>query len=306
MKTNIEEAIGKKAKQQLGLISRAQAFELGLSSAAIQRRRKSKKWESVCPSVYRLNGAPASDHQRILGVCLSLGPHAFASHATAAHLWGLDGFARAMPRPLEVSVPHGIIRRIRGVTVHQRRDLVLEGPARFGEIPTTSLERTLIDLATTLEAAQLERTFDSAWRKVPELPKTLAAVLEALGTEGRKGIHLIEALVRSHQPRPTDSAHEVDVLRALRKARLPEPTLQHLIRDGRGPIARGDFAWVDQKVVLFADGWAFHHDRAAFDRDREQRERLAANGWTPVVVTPRLMRSGSWLSSLTRHLRKAG
>jgi very-short-patch-repair endonuclease len=97
----------------------------------------------------------------------------------------------------------------------------------------------------------------------------------------------------------------VDVLRTLRKARLPEPKLQYLIRDARGPITRGDYAWIDQKVVLFADGWAFHHDRASFERDREQRERLAASGWTPVVVTSRALTRGSWLASLTRHLRRA-
>ena len=63
---------------------------------------------------------------------------------------------------------------------------------------------------------------------------------------------------------------------------------------------------MNQRVVLFADGWAYHHSHASFDRDREQRERLAATGWTPVVVTPRTMKAGSWLAALTRHLQKAG
>lgn len=306
MKPNVEVAVGKKAQQQLGLVSRGQALELGISRQAIHRHCKAKRWEEVCKHVYRLAGTPVSDHQRILAVCLSLGPRAFASHGTAAFLWGLDGYSKSMPRPFEVSAPHGTTRAFRGVIVHQRRDLVLADPAAFGLVPTTPLTRTIVDLATVLDAAKLERAFDSAWRKAPDLPKELAAYLEDLGVDGRRGTHILRALVHARQPRPTDSAHEVDVLRTLRRARLPEPTLQHAIRDGRGLISIADFAWVDQKVVLFADGWAYHHSHASFDRDREQRERLAAHGWTPVVVTPRTMAGGSWLASLSRHLSKAG
>jgi hypothetical protein len=194
-KSILEEAIRTLAAKQFGLIGRAQAIEVGLTRAGVHRRRAAKKWEVVCPGVYRLKGTPGSDHQRILAVCLSEGPFAFASHATAAHLWGLDGFTRVMPTPIEVSVPHGTIRRIPGVVVHQRRDLMVEQPARFGEIPTASLERTLIDLATALDSQRLERAFDSAWRKTPDLPALLSAYLEKLGADGRKGIHLIDALV---------------------------------------------------------------------------------------------------------------
>lgn len=304
-KTNVDAAVGKKAQQQFGLITRAQALELGVSRAGILRRRTAKKWETVCLNVYRLAGVPVSDQQRLLGVCLSLGPDAVASHASAAHLWALDGFTRTFPRPFEVSVPHGCWRKLRGVVVHQRRDLVLEGAARFGEIPATGLARTLVDLAGALDAPTFEVAFDSAWRKTPGLAAMLDACFETLEPRGRRGLHVLTGLIRNRQPRPTDSAHEVDVLRAIRRARLPPPKLQHEISDSVGRIARADFAWVDQRVVLFADGWAFHGNRPAFDRDREQRERLSASGWTPVVVTPRLLERGSWLRSLKRHLRKA-
>lgn len=302
-KKSIDAAVAKLAQQQHGLIGRDQALELGMSRAAIQRRRAGGQWQTICRDVYRLAGTTASDLQRLLAACLSFGPQAFASHATAAHLWGLDGFTRALPRILEVSVPHGHARPMKGLTVHQRRDLVIEDPARFGSIPATPLARTLVDLAAVVDAAALERAFDSAWRKSAELPATLKKCLDALGVGGRPGAHLLTGLLSARAPRPTESALEVDVMRAIRRARLPEPTRQHEIRDARGMIARVDFAWVDQRVVLFADGWAFHNDQIVFHHDREQRERLAANGWTPVVVTHRLLKKGSWLASLTRHLK---
>lgn len=95
------------------------------------------------------------------------------------------------------------------------------------------------------------------------------------------------------------------MLAKLRAARLPLPVLQHEIFDHQGFVARADFAWVQERVALFGDSWLHHHGRRAFEHDHEQRERLAAAGWTPVEVTSRLVETGSWLESLARHLRRA-
>lgn len=80
------------------------------------------------------------------------------------------------------------------------------------------------------------------------------------------------------------------------------PTWTNSARRG----ARERFAWIAQRVALFGDSWGHHHSRQSFDHDREQRERLAACGWTPVELSPRLVKGGSWLAALTRHLREAG
>ena len=301
----IDDMVRSRAKRQYGLISRAQAVELGLSSAAIDRRLWSGRWERFFPHVYRLAGAPDSDHQRTLGACLALGPGAVASHSTAAFLWGLDGVGPRFPDPIEISAPRELRRKLEGVVVHYPRDLATAGKLRRLEIPTTHLARTLVDLATNGDARLLERAFDSAWRKKPNLPKWLARYLTDIGPRGRSGVHLLLAIARRRQARPTDSAHEAIVLKKIHSARLPAPTLQQEIFDGRGFIARVDFAWLAQRVVLFADSWGHHQSRQSFDHDHEQRERLAAAGWTSVEVSPRLVEGGSWLEALARHLRRA-
>jgi hypothetical protein len=300
----IDEAVRRKAKRQYGLISRAQAIELGLSLSGIDRRGRSGEWQKLFPRVYRLAGSAESPEQRTFGACLCLGPAALASHSTAAFLWGLDGVGPRFPNPIEISAPREVRCSLEGVVVHYPRDLLLAGKSRQKEIPVTHLARTVLDLASHGDARLLERAFDSALRKRRGFPQWMLKYLAEVGARGRSGVHALQELARVRLARPTDSANEVDVLGKIRQARLPLPTLQHNIFDERGFVARVDFAWVAQRMVLFADSWAHHQSRESFDHDHEQRERLAACGWTSVEVSPRLVEGGSWLESLARHLRR--
>src|SRR3954470_15289693 len=91
------------ARRQHGLVTRAQV--LGVSSD-----RELRTWlshgelERVVPTVYRVGGAPVTWRQKVLAAVLAAGPGAIASHATAAALWMLSGFA---PKKIEITVPHG-------------------------------------------------------------------------------------------------------------------------------------------------------------------------------------------------------
>ncbi|MDT5234709.1 MAG: hypothetical protein QOF47_696, partial [Mycobacterium sp.] len=53
-----------------------------------------------------------------------------------------------------------------------------------------------------------------------------------------------------------------------------------------------DVAFPQQKVAIEIDGWAFHHDRAAFQHDRTRQNRISLNGWKVLRFT--------WLD-LTEH-----
>lgn len=302
MKATVDDEVARKAKQQFGVISREQALEAGLSRSGIDRRLRTKALLRFLPGVYRMPGTAEPVHQRILGACLAVGPKALASHATAAFLWNLESIA---PKQVDVLAPRFTDRRLDGVVVHTARGLATAGKAKRGPIPVTHLARTLVDLAATVDARRLERMFDAAWRQRNDLPKFVATYVNEIGARGRAGVHTLLELARTRQERPTDSHHEADVLRELRLARLPAPALQHRIFDEQGFITRADFAWVEKKVALFGDGWAHHHGRQSFDRDREQRERLAACGWRPVELSPRLVEGGSWVASVARHLKTA-
>jgi very-short-patch-repair endonuclease len=62
--------------------------------------------------------------------------------------------------------------------------------------------------------------------------------------------------------------------------KLPRPLTNH-------PVAgfRLDAAWPHQLLAVELDGWAYHHDRAAFQNDRARDVTLARAGWRVVRFT---------------------
>jgi very-short-patch-repair endonuclease len=46
-----------------------------------------------------------------------------------------------------------------------------------------------------------------------------------------------------------------------------------------------DAVWPEHRLAVELDGWAYHHDRAAFEEDRARSARLTVAGWTHVRFT---------------------
>src|SRR5918912_1342665 len=72
------------AIRQFGVLSRAQALQLGMSEQSIARRLGGRDWTSMCRNVYRITGFDPSWRQVLMAGCL-WGP-AIASHRSAASL----------------------------------------------------------------------------------------------------------------------------------------------------------------------------------------------------------------------------
>jgi very-short-patch-repair endonuclease len=77
---------------------------------------------------------------------------------------------------------------------------------------------------------------------------------------------------------------EILVMRALRRAGVPELVRQHPVSDDRGCFARLDFADPPLRVGLETDGRSVHARRKAFERDAARRNRLALAGWLVLHV----------------------
>ena len=82
---------------QHGVIHRRQALAAGHTAKAIEIRLRRAEWTPVHQGVYRLAGALATWHQRVMAACLAAGPRAVASHRAAGALWGFDGLAQGRP-----------------------------------------------------------------------------------------------------------------------------------------------------------------------------------------------------------------
>jgi very-short-patch-repair endonuclease len=76
-------------------------------------------------------------------------------------------------------------------------------------------------------------------------------------------------------------------MRLLRGAALPAATFQHEVWHHGRFIARLDAAYPDRFVGIEVDGYAFHTEQAAFERDRTRQNALIALGWRILRFTHR-------------------
>ncbi len=296
----MDEALGKVARKQWGVFSRAQAVAQGLAAWTIRRRVQSGQWFEVEAGVYRFRGGHESWHQKVCAATLSL-PGAMASHGTAAFLWGLEGLGGA-PALIEVTVGFAVSRRLTLARVHHSRRI--PDPAeRRDRIATTPLTRTLIDLSDVLNEERLFVAFDSARRKFGGLLPALEEELKLNGSGRRNRNALMSMVQRAKGESATESPLEARAMVAMTRFGLPRPTLQHAICDERGKlIARVDFAWIPQRVILQCDSHQWHLTPAAFEKDLRQRRQLESRGWRVVHVTWNMLESRDWLVDLGRLL----
>lgn len=259
------------ASSQHGVFSRDQVLSCGVSNGSIARRLRAGVWEAAYPGVYRIAVVPATWKQALLAACLAWGPGAVISHVAAAALLGL-GFEEGV---VQMSVPRGR-RRAYGHEVHRPMSLPDVDVTVLDGIPVTTPVRTLIDLATCVDAEVLEDALDDALRRgLARLP-TLRRRMTALGAR-RVLTKVVEERARYGV---TESPLERRVLRALLEARLTRPAIQYRI--GR---FRVDLAYVEARIAIECDGYKFHSGRRAFDDDRARRNVLTAQGWTVLHAT---------------------
>jgi very-short-patch-repair endonuclease len=233
------------------------------------------------PGVYGVAGAPPSWQQTLLAVCL-WGGKAVASHRSAAALWQLRGFA---PGPLEITTPKQN-RRHENLTVHRstverRFTCVRDG------IPTTTVARTLCDLAAILDRETLRLVRDDALRRRLVSAWQLRWAVRALRAPGREGIRALAALLDEMGPDSGPSASEFqrDVREKLRKADL----LQYFIEEQEvtvdGKQFRTDFGGRGHPVVIEADSETYHAGEL-FVRDLRRRNKLSKVGNCVLHITP--------------------
>ena len=209
---------------------------------------------------------------------LQAGPGAALSHETAARAWGLELLD---PGPDRVTVPLCRSRLLVPGWVVVRSDLPGGSvEERLGMRATTAL-RTVRDLARVLSFTAAVVVADSALRQelltVGELTGDLSA---AMG----RGSARLRAVAGAADP-GCGSVLE-SLLRLLLAGIDPSPLAQYEIRDAGGRfVARVDFCWPWARLVVEADGFAFHSDRVAFRHDRERLNELERLGWRVLRFT---------------------
>lgn len=274
------------AASQHGVFGRAQAVACGVHPRTIDRRLSSGTWDRLYPGVYRMAGSPVTWKQALCAACLAWGDGAVVSHRAAAALWEMPGFR---PGRVELTVPRRP-RRAYNHRVHMSAHLAAADVTKVEGVPVTTPARTLIDIAGAVRAEVLEEALDDALRRRLLTPSRLRRRLGQAGGRGRRGCATLAALLdaRAGGSGVPQSVFETRMLRALRRAGLPMPAVQHEVQTRAG-LAVLDFAYVDRRVAIETDGFRWHSSRLRWDHDRDRRNALTLLGWTVIHVTwPRL------------------
>jgi hypothetical protein len=286
------------AGRQWGVVSLAQLRALGLSADAVQRRLRAGRLHRVHHGVYAVGHRVLPREGRWLAAVLACGEDAALSHRSAAAHWGL--LATSAVR-IDVTIPSA---RAGNATIrlHRSRSLIARDTATHQGIPTTSIPRTLLDLAATVRPDRLERALAQAEHL--ELYDHRAITELLARANGHRGTPALTAAI-ALDPKLTRSEWEDRLLKLVRTAGLPEPLVNLAFDAPDYGQCRPDFHWPSHRLIVETDGWLTHRTRAAFESDRAKDAALTAAGYRVVRFTWRTS-DATILKRLRALLTRAG
>ena len=248
-----------------------------MTAAELRARVANGQLHVMHRGVYAVGHPGLTTEGRILAAVKACGATAVASHLAAAYLYGL---IEEMPRP-EVTVVGSGTRLHRGIRVHRTR-LLDDLDRRFWKrIPVTSPARTVLDCAAVLPERRVRRLVREAFaRRLVSLDE-LVAILRRLGP--RRGSRRLASVVAAGFL-PTRSVLEDVVLALFERGGLARPDVNVPLRLA-GRVVVPDFRWPAERLVVEADGRAYHDHKLAREDDAERQALLEAHGERVVRVT---------------------
>jgi very-short-patch-repair endonuclease len=290
-------ALAALASRQHGVVSGRQLAELGFTADAIRRRLEARRLHRLHRGVYAVGHRGITPRGHYLAAVVACGPHALLSHHHAAAIHGL---LRAAPSaPIHVTVPRGVKPKP-GISIHRTRSLHPDDRITVDAIPTTSIARTIVDLADVLTDRRLAAVVNEA----EVLRRFDLNAIEATQARlpGRTGRHRLARVLAAHTEPLGYSLTEAE-------RRLLELCERHGLPRPQRVFAAGyelDFYWADAWLAVEVDGGAYHRTRRAFLEDRRRDRRLAAEGIQVARVPWRdLTEAAADLAAELRAIREA-
>ena len=271
------------ASSQFGLIGYDQLTGLEFTRGEIRGLRRRGVVRPVRPGVLATVGTPNSREGEIMAAVVAAGKTAFASHETAAWLWGLP-----LPHAaaLEVTVVLERWANLANVRVHRSGLLRESDVLDLKGIPVSSPERTIVDLSSRFTLTELGSMADEAVRRHITSLGRIERLAQRLGRAPGRSPRKIAAMIERRVPgvEARESTLEDFVFDSLRRYEVPQPEPQHVVWAG-GQERRLDHAYPAERVMIDALGYEYHGMRGRFDDDARRRNDIRAAGWRIVEVT---------------------
>jgi very-short-patch-repair endonuclease len=268
------------AAANYGVVSFAELRSLGLGEDAIDHRLANARLFRRHKGVYTVGHPLLSIRGRWRAAVLASGQCAVLSHGDAAALWDL-----LPPRGhrIHVTRPSTSGRDPDPARIHLHRVGTFrawEGTLIDG-IPTTTVARTLLDLAPALRPAALEDLIGRADRlQLFDLVAVRRCLAEHPRQAGAPKLRRLLEALEGVGAADLRSVLEVRLLQLCGDHDLPRPATNVTVA---GHMV--DFLWSSARLIVETDGFAYHSSRAAFERDRERDQHLTLAGYTVVRFT---------------------
>jgi hypothetical protein len=257
--------------RQWGVVSLAQLRALGLGARAAQKRAATGRLHRLYRGVYAVGDRALRVEGRRLAAVLACGPVAVLSHRSAASHWGLLATDQAR---IDVMAPRSR-QGVGGIRLHTSRSLDAQDTTSHQGIPITTVHRTLLDLAATTRADQLERALAQAMYLQLYDQRAIDDVIAR--SNGHRGTNVLKEATKQ-EPKITKSMWEIRMLRLVRGANLPEPITNRPLHAPDHGECKPDFYWPAHGLIVETDGWEAHRTLAAFRADRAKDAALTAAG----------------------------
>lgn len=312
-----ELAIAGLASLQHGVVARHQLVAEGLTSWMVDDRIASRRLVPLHRGVYAVGHARLRREGVWLAAVLAVGREAALSHRDAATLHEIrysNGTVVDVSTPMERRGQRGI--RIHGRSALDARDITV-----IDSIPVTTVARTLVDLAGVVPRDQLAKAVSEAERRRTIDVVAIEHVLSRVRGRRGPGIAKLRAVLAAHAALGvtlTRSELEDRFVALLDAQCIPRPRLNAWIAEVGLEV---DALWPAERLVVELDGYAFHHDRRTFERDRQKANDLVDLGYRvlrfthrhvvdePGDVAIRLRRAlypSAWIRSTASAMRSSG
>jgi len=254
--------------------TRADAVAAGLDPKLLQGSR----FRRIFRGVYILREVPVSPFVRTQAALVLHRPTAFASHVSAARVYRLP----VPEHPDEhISVSDAADRRTRdGIVSHvadRRAHVVIHRGVRL-----SGPLRMFVELASLLSLVDLVVVGDALLGVFKTRAGVLVEYSERSTNRHAATARKAAAFVRDE----VDSPMETRLRMLMVLAGLPEPKVNHKIRDEHGSVLmRLDLSYPDLQLIIEYDGRQHAEDPAQWNRDLERREVFDDAEWRILVVT---------------------
>ena len=250
-----------------------QGLMAGFTAAQLRRRDVVRLYRSV----YLSRDVPVSLEVRARGALLAAPDTAVISHQTAAVLWG-----GSVPpcSAIHLTISRSQTVQVAGIRTHQS-DRVRETTFRRG-LRLTTPEQTFVDLASDLDLVELVVLGDRLVKRGVTAPERLIRAADRWEGYHRELACRAARLVRDGVDSPPESRLRMLIV----LAGLPEPSVNHIVRDpDTGAWSRRfELAYRDLLIAIEYEGRQHRDDDEIWAADIERREELDRETWRVVQV----------------------